>query len=229
MLIVETDGQVRHLRLNRPEKRNALSFELCRQLTAALDIADQDPSIHAILLTAEGPAFCAGMDLKEIGLVNEADLSLIHDSLFTAGSRLSKPLIAAVAGPAIAGGTGLAANAHIVVAGPDATFGLPEIKIGLWPLLVFRAVAQAVGERRATELSLTGRRFTAAEANWMGLVTEVHEAAELRAKELAATVAGFRREAVSLGLEYVRESRTRTWEESGQRARVLRAQLLGSS
>jgi len=226
MLIVETEGQVRHLRLNRPEKRNALSFELCRQLTAALDIADQDPAIHAILLTAEGKAFCAGMDLKEIGIVNEDELSLIHDSLFTAGSRLSKPLVAAVTGPAIAGGTGLVANAHIVVAGPAATFGLPEIKIGLWPLLVFRALTQAVGERRATELSLTGRTITAAEANQMGLVTEVHESPEPRARELAVAISSYRREAISLGLEYVRESRTQTWEESGQRARILRAQLL---
>ena len=80
----------------------------------------------------------------------------------------SKPIVAAVAGPALGGGTGLVANCHVVIAGPNATFGLTEIRLGLWPFLVFRAVAAAAGERRALELALTGRIFDAREAaNWV--------------------------------------------------------------
>ncbi len=220
MLEISTVGEVRCLNLNRPEKRNALSFELCRQLTAALDIADQDPLIHAILLTAAAPAFCAGMDLKEIGTVPESDLSEIHDALFTVNTRLTTPLIAAVNGAAVAGGTGLVANAHISIAHPDSRFGLPEVKIGLWPLLVFRAVSHAIGQRRATEWSLTGRTIQAVEAQASGLITELHEEPEQRAAEIAQTIASFRREAISIGLDYV------NGDQSGERARQLRALLL---
>ena len=220
MLEISTLGEVRRLNLNRPEKRNALSFELCCQLTAALDIADQDPLIHAILLTAAAPAFCAGMDLKEIGTVPESDLSEIHDALFTVNTRLTTPLIAAVNGAAVAGGTGLVANAHIAIAHPDSRFGLPEVKIGLWPLLVFRAVSHAIGQRRATAWSLTGRTIQAAEAQASGLITELHEEPEQRAAEIAQTIASFRREAISIGLDYV------NGDQSGERARQLRALLL---
>jgi len=220
MLEISTEGQVRRLHLNRPEKRNALSFDLCRQLTAALDAADEDPAIHAILLTAAPPAFCAGMDLKEIDVIPESDLGVIHDALFTVNKRLITPLIAAVNGAAVAGGTGLVANAHIVIAHPDSRFGLPEVKIGLWPLLVFRAIADAVGDRRATEWSLTGRFVGAVEAHAAGLVTELHANPEKRARELARTIAEYRREAISIGLDYVNGDR------SGTRARQLRAELV---
>jgi len=220
MLDISTEGQVRILHLNRPEKRNALSFELCRQLTAALDTADQDPTIHSILLTAAAPAFCAGMDLKEVRVVPESDLSEIHDALFTVNTRLTTPLIAAVNGPAVAGGTGLVANAHIAIAHPASRFGLPEIKIGLWPLLVFRAVSQAIGQRRATEWSLTGRSIQSLEAQASGLITELHEEPELRAMEIAQNIASQRREAISIGLDYV------NGDQSGERARQLRALLL---
>ncbi len=223
MLIVETWGAIRHLRLNRPEKRNALSYEMCRELTAALNTADEDPAIHAILLTAEPPAFCAGMDLKEVGIVPESEMSLIHDALFTTGSRLTTPLIASVNGPAVAGGTGLVANAHIVISHPDAVFGLPEIKIKLWPLLVFRPVQDAIGRRRAAEWSLTGRRIHAPEAQAAGLVTEIHSDPDARAKEVAETIAACSREAVSVGLDYAFGD-----DQSGDRARHLRASLIES-
>lgn len=219
-LEVTTEGQIRVLHLNRPEKRNALSFALCQQLTAELDLADQDPAIHAILLTAEPPAFCSGMDLKEVGVVPESEMSLIHDALFTVNTRLATPLIAAVNGAAVAGGTGLVANAHVAIAHPDSRFGLPEVKIGLWPLLVYRAVASAIGQRRTTEWSLTGRMIRADEALGTGLITELHEAPEQRAREIALAIAAYRRDAISVGLDYV------NGDQSGDRARQLRATLI---
>lgn len=223
MLIVETWGAIRHLRLNRPQKRNALSYQLCRELTAALNTADEDNAIHAILLTAEPPAFCAGMDLKEVGIVPESEMSLIHQALFTTGSRLTTPLIASVNGPAVAGGTGLVANAHIAIAHPDAAFGLPEVRIKLWPMLVFRAVQDAIGKRRAVEWSLTGRRISALEAQVAGLVTEIHSDPDSRAKEVAEAIAACNREAISVGLDYAFGD-----DQSGDRARQLRASLIES-
>jgi len=214
-------GRVCEITLNRPEKRNALNGALCEALVAAIDDADGDAGIGCILLTGNGPAFCAGMDLSE----NE-DFAEIHERLFTTIDRITKPVVAAVEGAALAGGTGLAANAHIVVASPGARFGLTEIRIGLWPVLVFRAVSQAVGERRATELSITGRIVSAEEAKEWSLVTEIHEDTRKRAEEIAETVAGYSGNAMRKGLEYVRDIRGRDWEAAGRLGKTTRADLL---
>ncbi|MGH9658996.1 MAG: enoyl-CoA hydratase/isomerase family protein, partial [Bryobacteraceae bacterium] len=129
-LDVGREGRVARLALNRPDKRNALSFALCRALVEALEQAEADPGVGAILLSGHGPAFCAGMDLGEMESPEAMAASQIHERLFTAGARSRKPIVAAVEGAALAGGMGLAANAHIVVAAEDATFGLTEIRIG---------------------------------------------------------------------------------------------------
>src|SRR5205085_7178108 len=114
--------------------------------TGHFESAERDPQIGAIIFTANGKSFCAGMDIEEITHADTGAIGQVHEQLFTIGARLSKPLIAAVHGAALGGGTGLVANCHIVIAGEDATFGLTEIRLGLWPFLVFRAVAGAVGE-----------------------------------------------------------------------------------
>ena len=226
--IAHQDG-IRHITLNRPEKRNALNLELCRALVSAFTEADADAGVRAILLDANGKAFCAGMDLREAAAVEDDDvLSQVHDTLFTTGMRLTTPLVAAVHGAAIAGGTGLVANAHVVVAAPDATFGLTEIRIGLWPLLVFRAVAMAVGERRATEMSLTGRVISASEAREMGLVTEIAEQTGDRAREIATVLASSSALAIRTGLSYVRDARGLGLGAAGELARRLRKPLIES-
>ena len=138
------------------------------------------------------------MDLNEI-TTNADDL---HDRLFTAFSWLRKPLIADVRGPAIAGGTGLVAQAHILWATEEATFGLTEIRIGLWPFLIFRAMVHALGERRTIELSLTGRTFSAREAMEYGLVHHIGAEAEPMARKVAGSGA-----AAVLGLTSLQESR----------------------
>src|SRR5689334_2648332 len=127
MISVSREPNFVVITLNRPEKRNALNMELCEQLIAALEEANAEPEVRAILLRANGKAFCAGMDLNEI-TTNADDL---HDRLFTAFSWLRKPLIADVRGPAIVGGTGLVAKAHIGWATKEPTFGLTEIRLGL--------------------------------------------------------------------------------------------------
>ena len=214
--------------LNRPEKRNALSLELCGALVEALAAADGDRDIGAILLTANGKSFCAGMDLGELGATDSEPIADVHEQLFTVGARLGKPLIAAVQGAALGGGTGLVANCHIVVAAEDASFGLTEIRLGLWPFLVFRAVAAALGERRTLELSLTGRTFGAGAAREMGLIHEIVANPDDAAMEVASRVAAFNPAAIQTGLAYVRESRGKTWEEAGQMARQARSEVFRS-
>jgi enoyl-CoA hydratase/carnithine racemase len=221
-------GRVLRIALNRPEKRNALSADLCRALASALDDAERDSETGAILLTGNGKSFCAGMDLSEIGATASAELTALHERLFTAGSRLDKPLIGAVNGPALGGGAGLAANCHIVVASEDATFGLTEIRIGLWPFIVYRAMSAAVGDRRTAELALTGRVFGAREAREMGLVHEISYDLEESAADLARSVAGFSPTAVRAGLRFVRETRGRDWESAGQIASRMRNEVFQS-
>ena len=228
MIETKQEGRVYRIALNRPEKRNALCIETCRQLVEAFDHADCDPSIGVILLTGNGPAFCAGMDLGDSLQCDPIQLGGLHDKLFTVINRIHKPIIGAVTGAALAGGTGLAANSHILVAHPDARFGLTEIRIGLWPVLIFRAVEHAIGERRAVELSLTGRNFTAEEAHAWGLVTEISPEPEVRAAEIAAAIAEFSPQAISAGLDFVHHSRGHDWEHAGRLGRHTRDRLLAS-
>ena len=228
MIELEKQGRVLRVTLNRPEKRNALNLELCIRLVEAFDNADNNRDVGAIVLNANGPAFCAGMDLKETIDVDQVQLAGIHERLFTTIHRIRTPIVAAVHGPALAGGTGLAANAHIVVAKDDARFGLTEIRIGLWPVLIFRSVEHAMGERRAVELSLTGREFSAGEALGYGLVTEIADDPLKRATDLAILLAGYSPVAIAAGLDYVHQIRGRDWEHAGRVGRVTRDRLLSN-
>jgi enoyl-CoA hydratase/carnithine racemase len=231
LLEIRREGRLLRVAMNRPEKRNALNAVLCQELIAAFADAQSDAGIGAVLLSGNGKSFSAGMDLDE-ALTPEISLPLadLHDRLFTAYSWLGKPLVAAVHGAALAGGTGLVANAHIAIAAEDASFGLTEIRLGLWPFLIFRAVMRAMGERRAVELSLTGRTFGAREAVDYGLVHEAVPAANLgaRAAEIAANLAEASPAAVSSGLAYVENARSASLEEAGRIARSFRHQIFES-
>ena len=224
----EHDGRLLRLRLNRPEKRNALDLQTCREITAALHEASSDPRVGAVLLSGNGKAFCAGMDLSEAPTASPAALAEAHDELFTVREWVGKPVIAAVHGPALAGGTGLAANAHIVIAADDAIFGLTEVRLGLWPVLIFPAIVASVGERRAVELALTGRTFGAAEAERYGLVTETVQPDVLtaRATEIASAIANASSMAIRSGLHYVREIRGKATGEALATGRLIRDAIL---
>src|SRR5436309_2280664 len=221
------EGRLLRLVLNRPDKRNALNGALCQELVVAIEQGDLDPSVGAILLSGAGKSFCSGMDLSEMLTPAESSLEPLHERLFTIGRAATKPIVAAVHGPALAGGTGLAANSHIVVASEDATFGLTEIRIGLWPFVVFRAVVAAIGERLAVELAISGRIIEAREAAAMGLAHHITSSAELetRAGEIAAAVAGASADAMSRGLRFVAETRGLDWEKAGKVAQHSRGEL----
>jgi enoyl-CoA hydratase/carnithine racemase len=221
-------GRVLHLALNRPEKRNALSAELCVNIVRIIQDAQDDPTTGAILLTGNGSAFCAGMDLSELGQVSRDSLAQAHEQLFTLGGRILKPLIAGIHGPALGGGTGLAANCHIVVASPEASFGLTEIRLGLWPFLIYRAVSACVGDRRTLELSLTGRIFDGTEAAALGLVHEVADDPLARAAAVAESVASASPTAIRSGMSYVQQVRDRNWSDAGDLARLIRNEILES-
>lgn len=231
LLISERDGRVLRLTLTRPEKRNALNLELCRALVEALQAAETDRDTGAILLDARGDDFCAGMDLVEtLDPETVGHTAALHERLFTVGSRALKPLVAAVRGRALAGGAGLIANAHIAVAAEDSQFGLTEIRIGLWPYIVFRSVSLAIGERRAVELSLTGRLFGAQDALTWGLVHAVVPAEDVipHAVGVARRLSEASPDAIRRGMDFVHRSRSMKWDDAGDLAIHLRTGALNS-
>ncbi|HEX7285826.1 MAG TPA: enoyl-CoA hydratase-related protein, partial [Candidatus Angelobacter sp.] len=173
--------------LNRPDKRNAISYELIDDVTAALKQAAQSSAL-VVILTGAGSAFCAGMDLDNLKqLLGRTPEQNLKDSQTMAGLFRSlydfpKPTIAAVNGPAIAGGTGLATLCDFTLAEPEAKFGYTEVRIGFVPGIVSSYLVAIVGEKRARDLLLTGRIFGAEEAFRFGLVTEIVPAGQLTAR-----------------------------------------------
>jgi methylglutaconyl-CoA hydratase len=189
------DGRVATLILNRPEKRNAISFELIEDLLRALDEVAKSPAL-VLILTGAGKAFCSGMDLENLkSLIGRSPEQNLKDSetmvrLFRALYEFPKVTIAAVNGPAIAGGTGLAVLCDFTLAVPEAKFGYTEVKIGFVPAIVSTFLLRQIGEKHARDLLLTGRIIGAEEAIRMGLINEVVPADRLmtRARELAAQI-----------------------------------------
>lgn len=186
------DGAVATITLNRPEKRNAISFDLIDDLLRALDEVAKSEAI-ILILTGAGKAFCSGMDLDNLkALLGRTPEQNLQDSqtmvqLFRAIYEFPKVTLAAVNGAAIAGGTGLALLCDFTLAVPEAKFGYTEVRIGFVPAIVSTFLLRQVGEKQARDLLLTGRLFDAEEAARMGLIREIVPADKLmaRAHELA--------------------------------------------
>ena len=206
-LLISNLGRVRRLTLNRPDKRNALDAALCRSLIEAVREAASDRTVGAILLDAEGKDFCSGMDLAEALETDQDEMLSLHQELFSIGGELRKPMLAAVQGAALAVGLGLALGAHIVAASTGARFGLTEVRIGLWPYVIFPVVAAAVGERKATELALTARIVDLEEACRIGIVDVVVERGALseQAERIASEMADGSATAVEQGLSFLQQ------------------------
>lgn len=217
-------GRVLEITLNRPEKRNALNQEMCAGLVELCEEADT--SVGAICWKAKGPVFCSGMDLEEAN----AGATEIHGRLFSLGQRLRKPIIAAVGGPALGGGLGLVANAHLVVAAHGAQFGLTEIRVGMWPFVIYPAIQRVFGARRALELSLSSKIFNTPEALAWGLVSEVVPPIELedRVDTIANTMANASAETVARGLGFVAGLEGKTLDEQIRWALEVRAEQFAS-
>lgn len=205
-LLTETRDGVLTLTINRPERRNALSWDVITGLRQATAAAKDDPEVRAIVVTGSGDkAFCAGADLG--GMAADAGQLQVHEArgelarLFLDWYSLGKPTIAKVRGYCLAGGFGLALACDLVVAADDATFGTPEINVGLWPYMITVPLTRSMPPKKALELMMTGRRIDAAEADRLGLLSRVVSADELDATvdELAATLAAKSPSVMKLG------------------------------
>lgn len=176
-VLVDVGAGVGTITLNRPEVRNALSQTMMREIWEALQALEADGSVRVVVLRGAGEAFCAGADLKGVGdrgTTLEARESFGRFARILDGiPRMKKPVVGQVHGYALAGGCGLAVSCDVVVASDDAVFGLPEITVGLLPLMAMVPIFRAVGIKRGLPLVLTGERITARRAWELGLVSQV--------------------------------------------------------
>jgi enoyl-CoA hydratase len=190
-LLTSTADRVLHLRLNRPDRRNALSAELRQRIVDSLVAAAGDDGIGAVLITGAGDTFCAGFDLAELAAAPDpaavfTDAQRYHRVVHT----FPKPIVAAVNGPALAGGFDLALMCDVRIASGNATFGQPQVRRGI--PASYELTAHVLGVAVARELCLTGRVVDAAEAKALGIVTTVVDRDSLSdaAATLASTIAG---------------------------------------
>jgi enoyl-CoA hydratase/carnithine racemase len=229
LLTSRADGVARIV-LNRPDVRNALSPTMVAELGGALAAFDGDPDARVIVLSGAGDkAFCAGADLKGVG---HRGTTLETRESFGGLARILEaipamrtPVIAQVHGYALAGGCGLAVGCDLVVAADDATFGLPEIKVGLLPLIVSAPILRAAGRKRGLLMILSGEPVTAQEALDMGLVSRVVPRDRLDAETtaLATKVASYSPAAIGL----MKEAAATTQDmEYGKALRYLRELLV---
>ncbi|HKR99592.1 MAG TPA: enoyl-CoA hydratase-related protein [Candidatus Dormibacteraeota bacterium] len=192
----EADGAVATITLNRPDQRNALAQQTLSELRSAFALAKQDDTVHSVVLTGAGDkAFCAGADLAGFAAVaSESDRHRergLFVELFLDLERLGKPVVGCINGHALAGGFGLALSCDLLVAADTAMFGTPEIRVGVWPMMIMAVVTRNIGRKRALQLFMTGERIDAKTAKDWGAVNLVVPASEVRAKaaEWAAELA----------------------------------------
>jgi methylglutaconyl-CoA hydratase len=208
-LQTELDGHILSMTLNRPEKRNAFTPTMAAEIAFALAFAHYNPVVRCVVLKANGPVFCAGADLsafhdptadtKNPGLPEPGEEILLGDVF----RELHKPCIAQVEGPVLAGGLLFICGATFVISTPDVTFGLPEVKRGIWPMQVMASLSRVLSPRKVLEWCITGRNYSAREALAMGLVTSLSERNEIagEVEDLAAQIAKNAPYAIQLGME----------------------------
>ena len=203
-LLLDDAGPIAVIHLNRPDRRNALSLDLMRELISCLRSIAQSETVRAVILAANGKAFSAGHDLSEMTGRSINDYRTIFDvctELMTAIQSIPQPVIAQVQGIATAAGCQLVATCDLAVASSEATFATPGVKIGLFCTTPMVALTRAVGRKRAMEMLLTGKAIDAATAADWGLVNRVVAAPGLEAetRKLAAQVADASSFTIGLG------------------------------
>jgi enoyl-CoA hydratase len=207
-ILVELRGNVGLITLNRPEALNALNGQLMDELTAAIEVLEGDVNIGAIVITGSSKAFAAGADIKE--MQHKSYMDVMAEDFITRNwervTRARKPVIAAVAGFALGGGCELAMMCDFILAGDNAKFGQPEIKLGVIPGAGgTQRLTRFVGKSKAMEMVLTGRMMDAAEAERAGLVSRIVPVDDLvnEAVKVAQTIADFSGPSVKIARECV--------------------------
>jgi enoyl-CoA hydratase/carnithine racemase len=228
-VLYSVEDRIARITINRPERRNALTWAAIEELLEHLATAKADPDVRVVVLSGAGEAaFCSGVDLSDMsagrshGTLHEARGRVAE--LFARLWSLGKPVIAAVRGFAVAGGFGLALACDLVVCSDDSVFAAPEIDIGLWPFMITVPLVRSMPPKQALELMLTGRRVGAVEALRMGFVNRVVPASELDAAtgELASTLAAKSPAAMRLG----RDSFYAVWDMAAAEALAVLHPLL---
>lgn len=219
---------VARITLNRPDKRNPIGPLTVGEIVHALEAARHHEEVRVVVITGAGKAFSAGGDLGMMsGAAAEAESPIAPRSLvelFPTMHELGKPIVAMINGHALAGGMGLMVACDLVVASDQATFGLTEINVGLWPMMITAELVRNIGRKRTLELMLTGKRISATEAEAMGLVNRVvaHDDLEAETMALANQIAERSPAAMALGLRSFYASQDMPFEDG---LRYLEGQL----
>ena len=217
----EIDGAIGILEINRPERRNALSSGVIEGLISGIAELGEDPDVNVLLIQGAGEkAFCAGGDLSDFqpssGILDLHWARRRFADLMLAVQSARVPVIGKVQGAALGGGFGLALQCDLLVASEGATFGTPEIKLGLFPMMIMAVVTRNVGRKQAMELMLTGKKLGATEAAELGFVNRVVPATQLdeAAKDFANEVAGFSPAILRLGRDAFYKTQDMTFEQA---------------
>ncbi|MAC77310.1 MAG: enoyl-CoA hydratase [Rhodobacteraceae bacterium] len=179
LVLTEDRGAIRIVTMNRPDKLNALNTALTQQLLDALEAADGDDTIRAVVVNGAGRGFCAGADLQEFQHLTPAQSGAVEARadltcrLQMAMQKMAKPVVAAVHGAAVGGGAGIAIGCDMVVVSDSLKFGYPEVKHSIVPALVMTGLVRALGRKQAFEMISLGRLIGAQEAQALGLVNRV--------------------------------------------------------
>lgn len=205
-LIVEEANHTLTITLNRPDKKNALHPQMVNELAFAVEYANQNKEVWAVILKANGDVFCAGADLKAFQGVGEEinssipfpDEKVLINEFF---NSLTKPCLAQVDHDVLAGGMLLMTGCNYVVAKPSVEFGLPEVKRGLFPFQVMSSLLEIMPARKVIDWCITGKRISANEALNDGLITHVTENTEEKVNEILSTLFENSPNAIRLGLE----------------------------
>ena len=222
-IALDEQAPVARLTLNRPDKRNPIGPATCGEMVHALARLKANRHVRVIVLTGAGPVFSAGGDLSAMGKPQEGPTASLVE-LFTAMHAVGKPIIAMVNGHALAGGLGLMVACDLVVAADSAQFGMTEIAVGLWPMMITAEITRNVGRKRTLEMMMTGRKLSAAEALECGLVNRVVPPAQLedQTTRLANELAERSPAAMALGLNAFYRSQDMEFEPQ---LRYLQAEL----
>jgi len=218
-ILVARDGGVTTIVLNVPERKNAIGPQMVNELLYALDGVAQDAEQRVLVVRGAGGSFCAGGDLKQMsGDSNATELPPRGDyvDLLLAVQRFDKPILAQVEGYAMGGGLGLVAAAHLALGSTTAVLGTPEIRRGLFPMMILSVLRPIVPARKLMQMALLGEKLDAQEALAAGLLTEVVAEVELapRVAEWANKLAALSPVALRMGLQAMRETRQMPTEEA---------------